>query len=158
MDVERVAITWWPDGWRWRPFTICMLRSSHPGWHGLRQILDDGPIYRVIGEWPASAGALPLAAELEPEAVLLPDGLPHLPASELIVRLRDHRVRGKIVVVGEQPHHDPLMALARLGSDGYLCWNQVSPRVVERMVPLLEDKLGVSSLLEPRMKARDLRL
>jgi len=183
----------------------------------------------VIGEWPASAGAATRVAGLEPEAVFLPDGLPHLPASELIVRLRDHGVRGKIVVVGEQPHHDPLMALARQGSDGYLCWNQVSPtavfctlmgilqanlkvgtaqalealalepeaerrhqvealhltdresktlhwlgeglkeeavadrlgmgrRVVERMVPRLEDTLGVSSLPELRVKARDLGL
>jgi len=229
VDVEREAITWRPEGWRWRPFTICLLRSSHPGWHGLRKILDDGPIYRVIGEWPASAGATTRVAGLEPEAVFLPDGLPHLPASELIVRLRDHGGRGKIVVVGEQPHHDPLMALARQESDGYLCWNQVSPtavfctlmgvlqaglkvgtaqalealalepeaerrhqvealhlsdremetmhwlgeglteeavaehigtgrRVVERLVPQLEDKLGVASLLELRMKARDLQL
>jgi len=229
MDLERGAITWWPEDWRWRPFTICLLRSSHPGWHGLRKILDDGPIYRVIGEWPASAGAAPLAAELEPEAVLLPDGLSHLPAPALIAALRDNGVRGKMIVVGEQPHHDPLMALAQQGSDGYLCWNQVSPtavfctlmgilqadlkvgtaqalealalepeaerrhqvetlhltdreldtlhwlgegltesavaerigmgrRVVDRMVPQLEDKLGVSSLPELRVKARDLGL
>jgi len=229
VDVEREAITWRPEGWRWRPFTICLLRSSHPGWRGLRQILDDGPIYRVIGEWPASAGAATLVAGLEPEAVLLPNGLPHLPTPALIAALRDHGVSGKMVVVGEQPHHDPLMALVRQGSDGCLCWNQVSPtavfctlmgilqadlkvgtsqalealalepeaerrhqvealhltdrelttlhwlaegmteedvaehigmgrRVVERLVPQLEDKLGVASLLELRMKARDLRL
>lgn len=229
MDIERETITGWPDGWRWRPFTVCILRSSHPGWRGLRQILDDGPVYRVIGEWPASEGATPLAAGHEPEAVLLPDGLSQLPAPALISELRDNGVRGKMVVVGERPHHDPLMALARQGSDGYLCWNQVTPRVVfctlmgilqadlkvgtaqalealalepeaerrhqveglhlteresktlhwlgeslteedvadrmgmgrrgiERMVPQLEDKLGVSSLLELRMKARDLEL
>lgn len=229
MDVEREAITWWPEGWRWRPFTICILRSSHPGWNGLRHILDGGPIYRVIGEWPASAGAAPLVAAHEPEAILLPDGLPQLPAPALIAALRDHGVSGKMVVAGERPHHDPLMALARQGSDGYLCWNQVSPRVVfctlmgvlqadlkvgtaqalealalepeaerrhqvealhlterelktlhwlgedlteeavaerigmgrrvvERMVPQLEDKLKVSSLSELRVKARDLEL
>ncbi len=95
MDVERGAITWWPEGWRWRPFTIRILRSSHPGWHGLRQILDDGPNYRVIGEWPASEGAAPLVAAHKPEVVLLPDGLPQLPASALIVRLRDSGVSGR---------------------------------------------------------------
>jgi len=229
VDIEREVITWWPEGWRWRPFTICILRSSHPGWRGLRMILDDGPIYRVIGEWPASEGATTRVATHTPEAVFLPDGLPQLPAPALIAALQDHGVDGKMFVVGEQPHHDLLMALARHGSDGYLCWNQVSPtavfctlmgilqadlkvgtaqalealalepeaerrhqvealhltdresktlhwfgegmteeaiaerigmgrRVVERMVPQLEDKLGVSSLPELRVKARDLRL
>ncbi len=95
MGIERETITWWPEGWRWRPFTICMLRSSHAGWRGLRQILDDGPIYRVIGEWPASAGAVTLAVGLKPEAVLLPDGLPHLPAPALIAALRANRVSGR---------------------------------------------------------------
>jgi len=179
VDVEREAITWWPEGWRWRPFTICILRSSHPGWHGLRQMLDDGPIYRVIGEWLASAGAAPRVASLEPEAVLLPDGLLHLPAPALIAALRDNGVSGKMVVVGERPHHDPYSAIfgwilglgfvTRVGSVGYyvlLVWGLASQNWSEvglvfcaygacRALPLLA--IAISARVRSQYRDRELR-
>jgi DNA-binding NarL/FixJ family response regulator len=116
----------WPEGWRWKPFSIFLIRSERAGWRGLRDILEEGPIYHLAGEARNAETAVQRVCEMRPEAILLPDDLKDAPAVDLAVCLREACPGSKLVVVGEEPDHDLLVGLGQARVDAYLSWTHTT--------------------------------
>jgi len=83
-------------------------------------------VYDFVGEARRVDTAIERASELRSEAILLPDDMRDAPTVAIATRLREADPGGKMVVVGEEPHHDFLVGLAQAGVDAYLPWRNAT--------------------------------
>ena len=149
-----------PRGWRWETFTVFQLRSQHPGWDGLRAILEEGAIYHLVGDTSTPADAITEIRGEHPEAVLFGDDLPDMPPLELAAALRDVSPASKLVVVGDEPEQNLLVPAGGLGVDALLPWRKVTPLgVFCCLMPVLQAgfQVGVGRAVEPLAATRERR-
>lgn len=87
---------------------------------GTREMLERDPDISVIGEAADGATAIALAAELEPDVVLLDLGLPILNGIQAARRIRDLPRPPRVLMLSAYDDDDYVLAAIEAGASGYL--------------------------------------
>jgi two-component system, NarL family, response regulator DevR len=87
---------------------------------GLRSILDPDPDFRVVGEASDGAGAIALAAELQPDIVLLDLKLPDMDGISVCQRILETCPRTAVLILSAFIDQALVNACLRVGARGYL--------------------------------------
>lgn len=87
---------------------------------GTREILERDPMLRVLGEAEDGPTAIALAAELQPDMVLVDLDLPILNGIEVIRRIRSQPAAPLCLVLSAYDDEDYVMAALSAGATGYL--------------------------------------
>lgn len=87
---------------------------------GLRVLLDDEPGLRVIGEAGTGAEALRLAAELQPDIIVMDLGLPDTSGVDVIREIRSRDQTTRIIVLSMYTRREFVVPAVEAGCDGYI--------------------------------------
>jgi len=99
---------------------------------GIRAILEQDPLYAVVGESGDGQDAIHMVAKLRPDVVLmdvhLPGGLSGLDAAEAIVR---ENPAVKIVMLTQYENREYIRRAIRIGAKGYLLKRSVASQLTD---------------------------
>jgi two-component system, NarL family, response regulator NreC len=87
---------------------------------GLRVLLDDEPGLRVVGEAGTGAEALRLAAELQPDIIIMDIGLPDMSGVDVIRDIRRQNETTRIIVLSMYTRREFVVPAVEAGCDGYI--------------------------------------
>lgn len=87
---------------------------------GLRVLLDDEPGLRVVGEAGTGAEALRLAAELQPDIIIMDIGLPDMSGVDVIRDIRSQNETTRIIVLSMYTRREFVVPAVEAGCDGYI--------------------------------------
>ncbi|MDT8304677.1 MAG: response regulator transcription factor [Anaerolineae bacterium] len=87
---------------------------------GLRVLLDDEPGLRVVGEAGTGAEAVRLAAELQPDVIVMDLGLPDMSGVEVIRDIRSRNLTTRIIVLSMYTRREFVVPAVEAGCDGYI--------------------------------------
>ena len=127
-------------------------------------VVDDHPLTRdalaallaqggfdVVGEAPDGAEALRLAAELQPDLVLLDLSMPGLDGLAALPRLRAAAPGCEVVVLTASGTEENLLAAIRAGAAGYLLKTEPPERIVEFLRGAAEGEAALSGSVARRL-------
>lgn len=98
-----------------------MLIDDHPLFRkGVGQIIDDDPVFEVVGEAASGQEGLDLAPSLEPDIILLDLNMKGMDGLETLRRFKQSDIKAHIVVLTVSDAEDDLLEALRSGADGYL--------------------------------------
>ncbi len=87
---------------------------------GTRRILERDPLVETVGEAEDGAQAVSLAAELQPDIVLLDLRLPVLSGIDAVSRIREVSPRTRVLILSAYDDDDYVFAALEAGAAGYL--------------------------------------
>lgn len=87
---------------------------------GLRVLLDDEPGLRVVGEAGTGAEAVRLAAELQPDVIVMDLGLPDMSGVDVIREIRSQNQTTRIIVLSMYTRREFVVPAVEAGCDGYI--------------------------------------
>jgi two-component system, NarL family, response regulator NreC len=87
---------------------------------GLRVLLDDEPGLQVVGEAGTGAEALRLAAELQPDIIVMDLGLPDMSGVDVIREIRSRDQTTRIIVLSMYTRREFVVPAVEAGCDGYI--------------------------------------
>ncbi len=102
------------------PLRILLAEDHAVVREGTREILDRDPGIVVVGEAADGPSALALAAQLEPDLVLLDVNLPGLNGIEVARRLQSLRTVPRVLILSAYDDIDYVIAATEAGVGGYL--------------------------------------
>jgi DNA-binding NarL/FixJ family response regulator len=98
-----------------------LLADDHPMFReGLRFTLGREPDLRVVGEAGTGAEALRLAAELDPDVVVMDLAMPELGGLAATRQLTEQGLRARVLVLTMSEDDESVFAALRAGAGGYL--------------------------------------
>ncbi|HEV3486164.1 MAG TPA: response regulator transcription factor [Vicinamibacterales bacterium] len=97
---------------------------------GLRKVLECEPDLQVVGEVEDGLRVADVAAELNPDVVLLDLGLPGLHGLEVIRRVARRRVNTNVLVLSMYAHEEYVLGAFKNGAAGYIVKGANSREVV----------------------------
>jgi DNA-binding NarL/FixJ family response regulator len=119
---------------RLRPARRILVIDDHAGFRRCASALLSAEGFEVVGEAASGEAALALAAELEPELVLLDIQLPDLDGFEVAERLLA-RDRGlKIVLISSRDRSSYGSAIERSGALGFIWKAELSGVALEKVL------------------------
>jgi DNA-binding NarL/FixJ family response regulator len=102
------------------PLTV-LLADDHPMFReGVRYTLAREPDLRVVGEAATGTEALRLAAELDPDVVVMDIAMPELGGLAATQRLAERGARARVLVLTMSEDDESVFAALRAGAGGYL--------------------------------------
>ncbi len=123
-----------------------MLIDDHPLFRkGVRQIITDDPQFVVVGEAASGQEGLDLAAELQPDLVLVDLNMKGMDGLETLRRFKKTELTARYVVLTVSDAEDDLMEALKIGADGYLL-KDMEPE--ELRIQLMKVCQGVTVLQE----------
>ncbi|HEY1367715.1 MAG TPA: response regulator transcription factor [Gaiellaceae bacterium] len=117
-----------------RPARRVLVVDDHPSFRRCARALLTAEGFEVVGEAPDGVSGLALAAELEPELVLLDVQLPDLDGFEVASRLlaRDPTVAIVLVSSRDRGEYGPL--IEQSGARGFVSKGDLSGAALERLL------------------------
>ncbi|WP_415755494.1 two-component system response regulator NarL [Pseudomonas leptonychotis] len=129
------------------PHTL-LLVDDHPMMRrGIRQLIELESDLCVVGEANNGEEALVLAAQLNPELVLLDNNMPLLNGVETLKRLREQHFSGKVLLFTVSDAEHDVRDAMRFGADGYLLKDMEPELLIEGLRDALRGALVVSPAL-----------
>src|SRR4051812_20436695 len=116
---------------------------------GLKALVNVQPDMRVVGEACDGPAALALAAELDPDVVVIDAALPGLDGAQVVPRLREARPGRRVLVLTACEHAGTMRLLLGVGARGYVL--KRSP--ADRLVQALRAVAAGDTYLDPEMAA-----
>jgi DNA-binding NarL/FixJ family response regulator len=127
-------------------------------------IVDDHPLTRdalaallgangfdVVGRAAGGVEAIELAAELEPDLVVLDLTMPDLGGLEVLPRLRERAPEAEVVVLTAAEDDSNLLAAVRAGAAGYLLKSEPPERIVEFLRGVIRGEVALSGQVARRL-------
>lgn len=115
-----------------------LLIDDHPLMRkGIKTWITAAGPFDVVAEADNGAKARRLAAEINPDLILLDLNLGEEQGSDVLLALRQQGYQGKIVILTVSDSQDDAQRLLDLGADGYLL-KDIEP---ESLIPALQDAL-----------------
>ena len=125
-----------------------LLVDDHPLLRkGVRQLLELEDDIRVIGESSNGADAVTLAAELDPDLILLDLSMKGMDGIETLIALRDASVASRIVVFTVSDERSDVVSALKSGADGYLLKDTEPEELVDSIRLACSGKLVLSEQL-----------
>jgi two-component system nitrate/nitrite response regulator NarL len=101
--------------------TRILIVDDHPLFRkGVRQLLSMDPELEVVGEGRSGQEALALAAQLDPDLILMDLNMAGMNGLEALKALRDAEVDCRVVMLTVSDDEDDVITALRSGADGYL--------------------------------------
>jgi DNA-binding NarL/FixJ family response regulator len=116
---------------------------------GLKALVNGQPDMRVVGEAGDGPTALALAAELDPDVVVLDASLPGLDGAQVVPRLREGRPDRRVLVLTACERAGTMRLLLGVGARGYVL--KRSP--ADRLTQALRAVAAGNTYLDPEMGA-----
>ncbi|WP_241666707.1 two-component system response regulator NarL [Stutzerimonas nosocomialis] len=110
---------------------------------GLRDLLDLEDDLETVGEAGNGEDAIRLAAELEPDLILLDLNMPGMDGLETARRLRDAEVDAFIVMFTVSDEQSHVLEALRNGADGYLLKDMDADQLVEQIRAAATGKMAL---------------
>ncbi|GEN22386.1 two-component system response regulator NarL [Halomonas cupida] len=125
-----------------------MIVDDHPLFRrGVRQLVDMDPGLVVVGEASDGAEAVRKAVDLAPNLILLDLNMQPMDGIEVLRRMRDARVKSRIVMLTVSDADEDVVRALKEGADGYLL-KDMDPEDVLR---LIRDAAHGQVVLGPQM-------
>ncbi|WP_281688383.1 two-component system response regulator NarL [Pseudomonas citronellolis] len=125
-----------------------LLVDDHPMMRrGVIQLLEFEDDLCVVGEAGSGEEALRLAAELDPDMILLDLNMKGMNGLETLRALRENGVDARIVVFTVSDDRGDVISVLRAGADGYLLKDMEPERLLEHIRQAATGQLSVSPQL-----------
>lgn len=108
--------------------------DDHPSFRRCARMLLVEEGFDIVGEAENGAGAIALAADLDPDLVLLDIQLPDVDGFEVASRLLERRPGLAIVLVSARDRSDYGSLVAQSGARGFVSKADLSGAVLERLL------------------------
>lgn len=119
---------------RLRPARRILVVDDHAGFRRCASALLSAEGFEVVGEAESGEAALALAADLEPELVLLDIQLPGLDGFEVAERLLARDPEVKIVLISSRDRSSYGSAIERSGALGFIWKGELSGGALEKVL------------------------
>lgn len=131
-----------------------LLIDDHPMLrNGVKQLLSMVPGLCVVGEASDGEQGVILAAELDPDLILLDLNMPGMNGLETLVRLREKALSGRVVVFSVSDHEDDVVSALKNGADGYLLKDMEPEDLLASLHQAASGKMVLSETLMPILAA-----
>ncbi|WFN56352.1 two-component system response regulator NarL [Dickeya lacustris] len=131
-----------------------LLIDDHPMLrNGVKQLLSMAPDLRVVGEASHGEQGVELAAQLDPDLVLLDLNMPGMNGLATLSRLRETALSGRIVVFTVSNHEEDVINAFRGGADGYLLKDMEPEDLLVALHQAAAGKMVLSDTLTPVLAA-----
>ncbi|MCW2484228.1 two-component system response regulator NarL, partial [Candidatus Symbiopectobacterium sp. NZEC135] len=121
--------------------------------NGVKQLLSMVPGLCVVGEASDGEQGVILAAELDPDLILLDLNMPGMNGLETLVRLREKALSGRVVVFSVSDHEDDVVSALKNGADGYLLKDMEPEDLLASLHQAASGKMVLSETLMPILAA-----
>ncbi|MBE0484031.1 MAG: two-component system response regulator NarL [Bacterioplanes sp.] len=122
-----------------------MLVDDHPLLRkGLKQLLAFEPDLEVIAEASSGREALALAAELDPDLIVLDLNMDGMDGLETLKRLRDDGVTSRIIMLTVSNADEDVVSAISNGADGYLLKDMDPDLLLEQLKRAVTGKMVLS--------------
>ncbi|MGM3174108.1 two-component system response regulator NarL [Dickeya lacustris] len=121
--------------------------------NGVKQLLSMAPDLRVVGEASHGEQGVELAAQLDPDLVLLDLNMPGMNGLATLSRLRETALSGRIVVFTVSNHEEDVINAFRGGADGYLLKDMEPEDLLVALHQAAAGKMVLSDTLTPVLAA-----
>ncbi|MAM00246.1 two-component system response regulator NarL [Hydrocarboniclastica marina] len=125
-----------------------LLIDDHPLLRqGVRQLIDMEDDMVVVGEASNARDGVKLAAELDPDLILLDLNMPEIGGIEALGLLRQESISSRIVIFTVSDNEDDVVAALRAGADGYLLKDMEPEDMLARLHEAAVGKMVISGRL-----------
>ncbi|MCC5882755.1 MAG: two-component system response regulator NarL [Halomonas sp.] len=114
---------------------------------GVAQLLELEDDLQLIGDTGEPQQGVRLAAELDPDLILLDLNMPGMDGIQTLKALRESGYAGRIVMFTVSDHEDDLLAALRGGADGYLLKDMEPEEMVRQLRQAALGRMVVSESL-----------
>jgi two-component system nitrate/nitrite response regulator NarL len=129
------------------PATILLI-DDHPLLRrGVSQLLELEDDLTLAGETGEPEEGLRLAAELDPDMILLDLNMPGLNGIETLKRLREQGFAGRVVMFTVSDHEEDVVAALQSGADGYLLKDMDPDEMVRQLRHVALGRMVISESL-----------
>ena len=129
------------------PATILLI-DDHPLLRrGVSQLLELEDDLTLAGETGEPEEGLRLAAELDPDMILLDLNMPGLNGIETLKRLREQGFAGRVVMFTVSDHEEDVVAALQSGADGYLLKDMDPDEMVRQLRQVALGRMVISESL-----------
>jgi len=127
-------------------WSVLLFPSARVGWMGVRKILKEHRQTRIISEVRQAAACIAVAAERQPDLVVVTSEPVGAPLNTLVDGLRDRCPAVKIIVVGDLLGAADHALLGRACVEGYLIWASLTDANLSHTLELiLEADVAIAS-------------
>lgn len=131
-----------------------LLIDDHPMLrNGVKQLLSMSSGLSVVGEASDGEQGVTLAAQLDPDLILLDLNMPGMNGLETLSRLREHALSGRVVVFSVSDHEDDVVSALKNGADGYLLKDMEPEDLLAALHQAASGKMVLSETLMPILAA-----
>ncbi len=112
---------------------------------GVRRIIEEGGVYKVVGETGDGAGIIPLIRRLNPDMIILDISLPNLRGIEAIRKIIKINKKIKILILTMHKNEEYVYESLTNGAHGYLLKEDADSELIKAIGMIQSDKLYISS-------------
>ena len=125
-----------------------LLIDDHPMLrNGVKQLISLEPSLQVIGEAGDGKTGIQIAAEQDPDLILLDLNMPGMNGFETLDKLRKRELSGRIILFTVSNYSDDLVNALKRGADGYLLKDMEPEELIVALKEAASGKLVVSPTL-----------
>ena len=128
-----------------------LIVDDHPLTRDALRTLLDADGFDVVGEASSGDEAVRLAAELQPDLVVLDLGMPGMDGLEALPKLREAAPRTEVVVLTAAADDESLLAAIRAGAAGYLLKSEPPERITAFLRGIIRGEAALSSAVARRL-------
>jgi DNA-binding NarL/FixJ family response regulator len=136
-----------------------LIVDDHPVFRrGLRQIIEEHPMFEIVGEASDGQTGLRLAAELKPDIAVLDIDMPRLSGLEMARMLQKMKPPTKVVFLTMYKEEDMFNAAMDLGVSAYVLKENAVDDILEALEKVARDETFVSQSMSEIGKRRSVRV
>lgn len=125
-----------------------LLIDDHPMLrNGVKQLISLEPSLQVIGEAGDGKTGIQIAAEQDPDLILLDLNMPGMNGFETLDELRKRELSGRVILFTVSNYSDDLVNALKRGADGYLLKDMEPEELIVALKEAASGKLVVSPTL-----------
>ena len=128
-----------------------LIADDHPLTRGALRGLLGADGFDIVGEASSGAEAVKLAAELQPDLVVLDLGMPGMDGLEALPKIREAAPSTEVVVLTAAADDASLLAAIRAGAAGYLLKSEPPERITSFLRGIIRGEAALSSAVARRL-------